>query len=125
MLLVYMYTRGHIFAHSSYSLLYKHPCWPELSDVGGARAGLVLHKKSSQTLSVSPESPFDCNFFFVGSVLVYSFIKKFPNLQGPPLPLPHLRAQAIKGVYVINYSCYVQKYDLVCKYNLKKIYHLS
>ena len=59
----------------------------------------ILHKKSSQTLSVSPESPFDWNFFFeVGSVIVYSFSKNLPNLQGPSLPLPHLRAQAIKGV---------------------------
>ena len=71
----------------------------------------VLHKKSRQTLTVSPEIPFDCNFFKVGSVIVYSFIKKFSNLQGRTLPFPHLRAQAIKGVYVINYSLYLQQYD--------------
>ena len=70
----------------------------------------VLHK----TLTVSPESPFYWNFIKVGSVIVYSFIKNLPNLHGPPLPLPHLRAQAIKCVYVINYSWYVQQYDSVC-----------
>ena len=36
-----MYTRGHIVAHTSYDLLNKHPSWPEISDLGGARAGLV------------------------------------------------------------------------------------
>ena len=76
----------------------------------------VLHKKSRQTLTVSPESPFDWNFLKVGSVIVYSFIKNLPNLQGPPLPLPHLRAQAIKCVYVINYSWYVHQYEPVCTY---------
>ena len=65
-------------------------------------------------MTVSPESPFDLKFFKVDSVIVYSFIKNFPNLQGPPLPLPHLRAKPIKGVYVINYSWYVQQYDPVC-----------
>ena len=73
----------------------------------------VLHKKSRQSLTVSPESPFDWKFFKVGSVIVYSFIKNIPNLQGPPLPLPNLRAQVIKGVYLIKYSWYVQKYDPV------------
>ena len=41
-------------------------------------------------------------------------MKNLPNLQGLLLPLPHLRAQSIKCVYVINYSWYVQQYDPVC-----------
>ena len=65
-------------------------------------------------MTVFPESPFDWNFLKVGSVIVYNFIKNFPDLQDLPLPLPHLKAQAIKCVYVINYSRYVQKYDPVC-----------
>ena len=37
---------------------------------------LISHKKLSQHLRVSPENPFDREFLKIGSVTVYSFIKK-------------------------------------------------
>ena len=78
-----------------------------------------LHKKSRQSLTVSPEIPFDR--------LSHSFMKKPPRplLQGPPFPLPHLRAQAIQCVYVIKYSWYVYQYDPVCTIGARSVSILS
>ena len=52
----------------------------------------VLHKKSRQSLRVSPESSFDWKLFKVGSVIVYSFIKTSPTHKIVDTPLPLLQS---------------------------------
>ena len=72
----------------------------------------ALHKKSSQTLSVSPESPFDWNFLKVGSVIFYSFLKKPPQLTRPALASPKSESLG-------------QQYDLVCTYQFRHWHQYS
>ena len=66
----------------------------------------ALHKNSRQSLTVSPENPFDWKFLKVGSVIVYSFIKNVPNIQEFwPAPAPP-KALTIEGVYEVSYNSY-------------------
>ena len=66
----------------------------------------LLHKKSSQSLTVSPKNPFSWKMFKIGSVSVRGITKIVPNLQvGWPTHDPPM-ALTIKVVYLINKSWY-------------------
>ena len=41
-------------------------------------------EKSTKSLRVSPVNPFDWKFLKIASVIVYNFVKNFPNIQEPP-----------------------------------------
>ena len=74
----------------------------------------VLHKKFSQSLWLSPRNSFAWRFLKIGSVIVYSFVRNYPNLQVYRLTHVHSTALTIKAVYEVSNSWYGLTFDSVC-----------